>query len=109
MITIDPCDSKSRYGVILSKGETERCHRNYFKKDCANEIKEIYGLVDETAIQYCVDKKFGKLSNGHFTFFSIATVLFAIVLLFVTFKRQAIPRRRENTAYQDEFSFRVFV
>ena len=109
MITIDPCDSKSRYGVILSKGETERCHRNYFKKVCANEIKELYGLVDETAIAYCVDKKFGKLSNGHFTFFSIATVLFAIVLLFVTFKRQAIPRKRENTANQDEFSFRVFV
>ena len=109
MITIDPCDSKSKYGVILSKGETETCHRNYFKKVCAKEIEEKYGLVDETAIQYCADKKLDKLTNGHVTFVSVATVLFAVVLLFVAFKRQAIPRRRENTANQDEFSFRVFV
>ena len=106
---IEECNSKSKYGVILSKGETDTCHRNYFEKVCAKEIKKTYGLVDEPAIKYCADQKLGKLTNGHVTFVSVATVLFAVVLLFVAFKRQAIPRRRENTANQDEFSFRVFV
>ena len=106
---IEECNSKSKYGVILSKRETDTCHRNFFKKLCAKEIEETYGLVDEPAIQYCADEKLDKLTNGHVTLVSVATVLFAVVLLFVAFKRQAIPRRRETTANQDEFSFRVFV